>query len=266
MKQYISYFRLKFIAGLQYRVAAFAGIFTQLFFGAIFIIIYKTFYASGANVTDISLKQIVTYLWLQQAFFSLFYIYYKDSEILKMIKNGDVAYELARPGNIYFKWFFKVYASKLSSVLLRFSPVIIIALLLPEPYRLMIPSLPQFLMFLITLIIGSILINAVITVTNFISLRLLDEKGISAFIVVIIDILAGSVVPLPLLPDFIKKIANVSPFRYMSDLSYRVYSGNILLSDSYELLLIQIIWTVLFIVFGYFLSKKIMGKIEVQGG
>ena len=38
MKSYLSYFKLKFITGLQYRSAALAGIFTQLFFGFIYIV------------------------------------------------------------------------------------------------------------------------------------------------------------------------------------------------------------------------------------
>ena len=38
MKSYLSYFKLKFINGLQYRAQAIAGIITQFFFGFVFII------------------------------------------------------------------------------------------------------------------------------------------------------------------------------------------------------------------------------------
>lgn len=44
MKKYVSFFRLHFAIGLQYRAAAWAGIATQFFWGIMEIIIYCTFY------------------------------------------------------------------------------------------------------------------------------------------------------------------------------------------------------------------------------
>ena len=129
MKQYISFFKLKFTIGLQYKAAALAGMATQIFFGLVFIMVYIAFYSSGTNNTDITLKELIPYLWLNQAFFSLICIWHKDTEILNMIRKGDVAYELCRPQNLYVMWFIRILASKLSSVVLRCSPLIIISLL-----------------------------------------------------------------------------------------------------------------------------------------
>ena len=43
MRAYVSYFKLKFISGLQYRSAAIAGIATQFFFGFVYIMVYSAF-------------------------------------------------------------------------------------------------------------------------------------------------------------------------------------------------------------------------------
>ena len=139
MKQYISFFKLKFAVGLQYKASAIAGLSTQIFFGFIFIMVYIAFYGSGTTNTDISLNELITYLWLNQAFFALICIWHKDNEILNMIKKGDVAYELCRPQNLYVMWFVRILSSKLSSVLLRCIPLIIVALILPSPYNLSLP-------------------------------------------------------------------------------------------------------------------------------
>ena len=40
MKQYTTFFRIRFLAGLQYRAAAFAGFFTQLFWGLMEILMF----------------------------------------------------------------------------------------------------------------------------------------------------------------------------------------------------------------------------------
>ena len=88
MRQYISFFKLKFAVGLQYKTAAIAGLATQIFFGLVFIMVYMAFYSSGDAKVDISLQEIISYQWLSQAFLSLIWIWHKDNEILKIKKNG----------------------------------------------------------------------------------------------------------------------------------------------------------------------------------
>ena len=43
MKKYLSFFRIRFIAGLQYRAAAWAGISTQFAWGAMTLLMYRAF-------------------------------------------------------------------------------------------------------------------------------------------------------------------------------------------------------------------------------
>ena len=47
MKKYLSFFRIRFIAGLQYRAAAWAGIATQFAWGGMTILMFWAFYQSG---------------------------------------------------------------------------------------------------------------------------------------------------------------------------------------------------------------------------
>ena len=69
MKAYITYLKLKFITGLQYRSAALAGISTQFFFGFVYIMVYVAFYESGSGSVPMPLSSLITYVWLNQAFF-----------------------------------------------------------------------------------------------------------------------------------------------------------------------------------------------------
>ena len=116
---YISYFKLKFKTGLQYRAAAIAGISTQLFFGIMYISVYVAFYESNPNTIPMPLVELVTYVWLGQAFFSLIYMWYKDKEIINMIKSGNIAYELVRPQDLYLMWFSKIYGEKASKEVVK---------------------------------------------------------------------------------------------------------------------------------------------------
>lgn len=267
MKQYLSFFKLKFAVGLQYKAAALAGIATQIFFGFVFIMVYVAFYNSGTNNTDISLSEIVPYLWLNQTFLSLIFVWHKDNEILSMIRKGDVAYELCRPQNLYVMWFVRILASKLSAVVLRCIPLLIIAFLLPAPYNLTLPpNLTAFIFFAISLFISAFLVTALVTIMYVLVFYSIDSKGIMGIYCSIAEILAGQTIPIPLFPGFLKAIAVVLPFAYISDFSFRIYSGNIAGVAITQGLIVQITWLIISIILGVLLTNKILKRVAVQGG
>ena len=267
MKFYKSYFRLRFISNLQYRAAALAGILTQLFFGMIYILVYLAFYESSNNNGPMQVHELVSYLWLNQTFFSLIYMFYKDKEIFNLIKNGNVSYELVRPKKLYFMWYIKIIAQRLSFVTLRSVPIIIISILLPKPYNLSPPlSFVHFTMFLLALVIGTFLMTSIITLYHVLTLRTLNEQGITNIFMAISDLLSGGVVPIPFFPIFLQKVANVLPFRYVSDLAFRLYSGNIGIKEGLYGMIVQIIWLIILIFIGNDLLNKNLKKIVVQGG
>lgn len=267
MKQYISFFKLKFTVGLQYRAAAIAGISTQLFFGFVNILVYMAFYSSGTtNNVGISIEQLTTYLWLNQSFFALIYIWFRDNDLLKMIKNGDIAYELCRPSNLYIMWFTRILATKLSSVLLRGGPLLIIASILPSPFRIIYPDIQTILLFILIMAISSILITAIIVLIYVISFYMLDEGGIMGIFSSISDILSGQAIPLALFPNALKSIVSFLPFAYISDFAFQVFCKNITGLSIIKGLIVDILWIIIIIFLGIKLTDKILKRVVVQGG
>lgn len=267
MKSYLSYFKLKFTIGLQYRASALAGISAQLFFGIIYVLVYIAFYESNPSSIPMPLNQLISYLWLNQAFFALVYLWYKDKDIINLIRTGNIAYELCRPQDVYFMWFSKIMGERLSAAMLRFLPVIIIALLLPSPYNLNLSiTLFRFLMFLISFILSAILMTALILLYHIICIFTLDEKGVVNIFMVTSDILSGLVLPIPFFPLFFQNIANILPFRYICDFPFRFYVGNISMSEGFFGILIQMIWIILLVLLGRILMKKALKKAVIQGG
>ena len=75
--------------------------------------VYLAFYNSNnGSVYPMEWNELVTYMWLQQAFFALIYPLEKDQELLNMISNGNLAYELIRPQNFFIKFYIKMIAQK----------------------------------------------------------------------------------------------------------------------------------------------------------
>ena len=268
MKSYLNLFKLRIITEIQYRAAALAGISTQLFFGFMYIMFYIALYTSNKNITvPMNLKEIITYMWLGQAFFALRIPVLQDKELLNMIKDGNLAYEIIRPQNFYLKFYVKLYAHRLVATMLRFLPIIVIGLLLPEPYNLSLPSsTSSFILFLILLILSSLLVTSMTLLVHLITMFTIDSRGVFSFYSVIGELFMGGIVPIPFLPKFLRIMANALPFRFLSDSPYRIYMGNIPVSEGLGLIFLCILWIIITMAIGYIVSKIALRKAVIQGG
>lgn len=282
LKPYFSYMKLRMICELQYRSAALAGMSTQFFFGFIYIMLYLAFYNGASSVevseipiisilagpaTTISIEQMVTYLWLFQAFYHMVIVRQMDNELLDMIKNGNIAYEMCKPLNIYFTWFMKIFSKKVIGTLLRFWPIILVAFFLPEPFRLGLPSTPiHFILFIVSLILALVIACTLILFIHIITFYTLKDKGATNLVVTIGEIFTGGIVPIVFMPKALQVIAYLLPFRYVGDLPFRIYNGTLNISTAIINIGMQIIWIVLLGVISYKLMNKALKRVVVQGG
>ncbi len=267
MKVYRSLFKLRVYHGLQYRVAALAGMATQFFWGAIYIMIFMAFYGENDSVNGFTLSQLISYVWLQQAFLAFIALWLRDGELFELIRTGNIAYELCRPLNIYSFWYTKLLAQRISSAVLRFLPILIVAFLIPAPYRLSLPaSFEAFLLFVLTLLLG-VALNVVISMFIYISVFVtLSPTGSLLLFSVVGEFLSGLVIPLPLMPDWLRNVVEFLPFRYVADLPLRIYSGNIPVSQAISSLGMQVFWIAILAWIGNRLMQKSLKHLVVQGG
>ena len=268
MKKYISYFKLKVKNGLQYRAAALAGISTQVFFGFMYVSIYIAFYNSGSKgKLPMPLSELVTYTWLVQAFLALVFLWKQDKELIRSIKNGDIAYEFLRPQDLYFMWLARFLGDRISATLLRFIPVIIIGVLLPMPFTLKLSTnIILTLLSIVAIILAGILASVLSLLFHIICLFTLDERGVVNMFMVISDVLSGLTIPIAFFPKYLQKISNILPFRYVTDFPLRLYVGNIQINEGFIGIIFQIIWIVMLIIIGKLLLHKASKRIVVQGG
>jgi len=229
--------------------------------------VYVAFYESGGKQIPMDLSQIITYLWLNQTFLALINQFTRDSELFKLIREGGVSYELARPKNLYFMWYFKILGQRLANVTLRFIPLVLVTSFLPEPYNFSFAySINHFILFIVSLGMGSLLVTALAVLYPIITLTTMNEKGIINLVVSVADILSGIVVPIPFFPKFLQVISILLPFQYISDLPFRIYVGNLSIKDGIYGIVIQFFWIILLLLLGNFLMRKNVRRVVVQGG
>ncbi|MDD4113691.1 MAG: ABC transporter permease, partial [Herbinix sp.] len=80
------------------------------------------------------------------------------------------------------------------------------------------------------------------------------------------EFFAGMTIPIPLMPPGLQRICMMLPFRYTSDLPFRVYSGNIATNEALMGIALQMVWIIVLIPAGAFLMRKVIRLSVVQGG
>lgn len=263
MKSYVSLFRTRLASIFQYRAAALASLYTQIFFGFIRVMIFTTFYQSATGPMPMALQETITYIWLAQILMRLI-PWNVDTDLEDILVKGNVAYELVRPINLFMAWFSRILALRLAPVVLTGSILFPIALLflgldLPK-------SLFEASTFCVSAL-GSLLVSAsytaLLTVLCFWSI---STAGLTRFMAFFVHFFSGLVIPLPLFPDFMQGFLKYQPFAGLFDTPLRLYMGHIPSGESFQAIGLQFAWTALFLITGHLLMKHIEKKVVIQGG
>ena len=230
-----------------------------------YIYLYTAF-MGGKIIEGFSISQMVSYVWIGQAFFVLRFADLPKN-CAKEIENGNVCYKFVRPVDLYNQWFAEHFGYKLSATIIRCVPLAIVAFILPGSLRLSLPvSLLSFLLFLVTLLIGALMTSAISMISVFLTFKTLSAKGTLTIVNTICGVLGGLYVPLIFMPQSVQNVLNYLPFRYIMDLPARIYIGNILPFEALKFIGIAIAWLVVLIIIGKILISKAGKNAVIQGG
>lgn len=266
MKKYLSFFRIRVLAGLQYRGPALAGVITQFVWGFMSIRLYHAFFLSDPASLPMQPQQLSNYIWLQQAFLAAFALWQMDSTIFQDIETGQVAYELTRPLDIYSMWFTKNLSLRVSRVLLRFLPILIIAFFLPGSGKLTIVSLYRCLLFILSMTLTMILMVAMAMLLYAGTFYTTNSMGLRIFAVSLAELLSGLAIPLPLMPQTIQNVLRFLPFNSLQNTPLLIYNGLTSGTNILFALLLQGFWIILFIVIGKKFIANGVKKAVILGG
>lgn len=273
LRPYLAIISARFRMLLQYRAAAIGGLWTQIFFGLVFLGIYDGFYRSSPAdaAHPISFTQIVSYVWLGQMLWATL-PWNADAEVRAMVRSGAVAYELCRPVDLYGLWYARALAWRTAPTVLRGLPMCVFAaFVLPliglEDWRLAPPpSLASAAAFAAALVCTLLLGCALTTLINVSLLWTLNGEGVVLLMGALVYFFSGMIIPLPLFPDWAKPIVQALPFAGLVDLPFRVFIGHIPPHAVVAVLRHQLLWTLALVLFGRWLLSRGMRRIVVQGG
>ena len=267
MRKYLSIFRIRFVNTLQYRAAAFAGMATQFAWGFMLILAYMAFYRSNPNAFPMELSQMVSYIWMQQAFFALFNAWVYADDISNAIESGSIAYEMVRPVDLYSRWFCQVTASRVAKAALRCAPVLVVAFVAPAPFRMVLPQSPVVLLLFLCSMVLTLFVVAAYSILVYISVfYTLSLRGVRTVLGAASDFLSGAIIPLPFFPGPVRAVLELSPFAAMQNAPLRIYSGNLAGAAALQAVALQLFWFAVLLGLGRLALGRALKKVVVQGG
>jgi ABC-2 type transport system permease protein len=264
---YLALFKIRFTHSLQYRAAAVAGVVTQFVWGFMYLLAFAAFYQSNPDAFPMTFSQTVTYIWLQQAFLAVFFIWFYDNSIFEAIQSGHIAYELTRPIDLYRKWFTTTAANRLARAVLRCMPMLVVALVLPEPYRLVLPGEAARLgLFLVSMALSLMVVVSFSMLIYISAFYTINSLGTRIVIGVAADFLAGGFIPVPFFPDGLRAVVELSPFGAMQNMPLLIVSGYLDGDALLRGLLLQVLWLAVLVLIGRLLMNRALTQVVVQGG
>lgn len=267
VKKYTSFFRLRFSMGLQYRAAALAGVVTQFAWGFLEIMVFRAFYEADADAFPMSFSATASYIWLQQAFLAFFMVWMMENEIFDAIAGGGIAYELCRPVDIYWMWYSRSVANRMSRAVLRCFPVLIVAGFLPVPYGMAAPVSPAaFLWFLVALVLGLLVTVAFCMLIYVLAFFTVSTQGLRILCVSLVEFFSGAVIPLPFFPEKLTRIMELLPFAAMQNVPLRIYGGSLSGKELQQAVYLQLFWLIALTALGKLLCRRAQRRVVVQGG
>lgn len=250
---------------LQYRSAMLAGMLTQLVFAFIYIMVYIAYYTySPGAAQGMTLAQAVSYTWINQACLQMMSLSGLN-EVQEMMRDGRIAFELARPADLHGMWLSRALAVRLAPFALNAPLTIAIGLVMPQEMRLVfaLEYLPVGLLSLGLSVLLSAAMTVLMTATCFWTI---DGNGINRLLPMVATVCSGNLLPLAFYPAGVRAVLRALPFAAIADAPMRILVGACTAREAAVTLLTQAVWLAALLVLGRVTTDCGVRRCMVQGG
>ena len=248
---------------LAYRAANLAGIATNTFFGAVYILVYTALFSGREQVGGFTLQDTITYAILAQSLLMAMSAF-GNRELSEAIVKGTIAVDLARPVDFYLYWAALDLGRAIYYLIFRGLPTFAIGALL---FGVKWPAnAATLLMFLLTVALGMVVSFAFRFITNCLAFWTTDARGLLYLTNTVIMFFSGFIVPLNFFPPPLAAIAVALPFRGLAQLPVNVYLGKIPPGQLGPILLTQVAWLILMVVGGRLVLSRMVRRVTLAGG
>lgn len=250
----------------QYRLAMFAGLFTNVVFGFIrSAILLAAVASSGGYLAGYDAGSLSAYVWVSQGLLGAVVLGMGTSELRDRIRTGDIAVDLARPVDVQLGYTAADLGRAVYTFIPRGLPSVLVGAL---TVGLVLPTTPlPYLLGLVSIVLAV----ALSFLTRFLVVDLpgfwlTETRGLTSTYSVIATFLAGLYVPVHMFPDWLATLAAWTPFPSMLQVPVDVVTGRVTGAASFAEVGVQAAWTLGILLAGRVVMSAATRRLVVQGG
>lgn len=262
MRKYWAIFRITWQNVFEYRVEFFGHAIANLIILLVMYYIWLSVFKNRTYFGDYTFSSLMTYL-LVGKFLHFVNRQNVSRSVAEEIKNGDLSIYLVKPVS-YPRWQVARFLSlRIFDGLLNLLLFLLIFSFFPDIFiRPTFISLIVFCFFLGLSLLINFFVNLLIAVFAFF---VTDIKLFRTTVGIILDFLAGSLVPLDLMPSFLKNVSQVLPFQFSLYFPVKIFQGNLSLEYLLKGVSLCFFWIFIFIIISKYFWKKGLRCYEAVG-
>ncbi|KPV59033.1 hypothetical protein QJ48_13170 [Paenibacillus sp. A3] len=248
-----------FARNLQYRLSHAVNTVASIVFGLIYVSIWQGI-GQQDGMHGYSLQTVIHYVALNQATLWVTLFVTNGLGIERSVRTGQIATDLMRPVHLFYQLMCREWGQIGYQLLYKTIPIYLIyiwMLSIPVPH-----NTGTWLAFTTALAMAAymnICVNYLIGVT---ALWTTESTWLFWVHNSISSVLSGFLIPIEWLPQWLQRIAYMTPYPYMQYIPSKIYLGLASPSEMYGGLL----WCVLFTALCLAATAIVRNKVEVQGG
>jgi ABC-2 type transport system permease protein len=249
---------------MTYRFNFFTAILGALLTMALLYYLWSAIYHSATSM-NMSYQALITYVCLGQAFsFARPGQRRVMAKIGYGIRRGDVILDLIRPTDYQLLTFSETLGAYLMEIAMVSLPSYLLALLV---FGIDLPASPEAAIGFVVSLMGAIfLIFSLDFLVGLMGFWTFSVWGLGYAKIAVINILAGTIIPLTLFPDWLQRIVLILPFKGMAYTPLAIYVGEIDGSAIWMNILGQFAWGIGLVLLTRLLWLRARRRIEIQGG
>jgi ABC-2 type transport system permease protein len=180
------------------------------------------------------------------------------------IKDGGVVVDFLRPLDVQAAAVVTELGQAVFALLPRGVPTLAIGVLV---VGMDLPSSPLgYLVGAVSLLLGLVVSCTTVYLVAVVGFWMVETRGVQILYMVVSGFLAGLFVPIRLFPDWLRAVAEATPFPSMMMYPVDVLSGQVAGLGAVGLVGVQLAWLVLTAGAGQALTRAGRRRLEVQGG
>lgn len=251
---------------LIYRFDFFSSLVSALLTATLMYFLWRAIYQSSMNL-GLPLQALLTYVVLGQVF-NFASIGAAQRRVLwnvvGNIQTGNIVFDLLRPADYQAMQFADTCGTFVAGQLLTALPAYLFALVV---FGISFPASPAAgVGFAVSLLAAFLLSFSLDFFINILSFWTFSLQGIMYAKKALLDVLAGTIIPISLFPSWLHAIAQVLPFQGLAYTPLAIYTGTIAGAAIWRAIAVQLIWAVVLVGLTRLVWLRALRRLVIQGG